>query len=787
MSDAFVLVDALLTGTRAKRRSNDALGVVASLRTAVDLLERDSSPADPTQVSEIVRFAAEAYAQLGRPSEGIALCRRLELFTKDIASIDVLLGLGALYRNCGLIDVAEDFTGRALSVAVQLENLPRQLRILNNRGVLRLDKFDYVGARDDFTEAHELAVLCGDDFEQASCLHNLGVAFGRLGKINTALELFESSAAVFEVSGNAYALLEALLDRVELLVDVGLLAEARSAAQLSSEAHLRFSAQRGLESSLALQTRIEVADGKWTRAVEFARQLVETLRASSSADSGSIEESQHRLDLLELVAGAPKQPYEGIEPDRPIDGASAVEIARAMLDLGRVQEARNLFEYARTAKIPGAFVELHRILSDAQIAELDGHRADLFSAIERGLRVFENEVLCLGSSDLRRLAIRRLEQISEIGIRTAIRDGSIEAAANLIDRLRILSLHPEPSTIHAGRTYKQLRQPKNMRGSVEEQLLRDRRHLPGTPFTMSTSAPRTRQVLYLHDVDGEMFALQVGSVNSIVRLGPAASLRRRARAITLILHAIANRAAHPSGCLSLATGIQDLFRSTNLLDDSQELTIISNPSLPTLPWALLTSRPVSFAQSALHLSDPPVEIPSAATLHFVEGPGLDHSTAEHKQVSRSWGNVKHLGGSAATVDATIESFQSAELFHLSAHGTFRADAPLFSELLLNDGYLTLFELLRGGSAPKHVVFAACDFGRDSVASSLGAFALLRGLGCGTMLASYGPLRDESIGSLMFNYYQELKMGTSPSAALAISRRELIDEDPSLAMLNCFSA
>ena len=73
----------------------------------------------------------------------------------------------------------------------------------------------------------------------------------------------------------------------------------------------------------------------------------------------------------------------------------------------------------------------------------------------------------------------------------------------------------------------------------------------------------------------------------------------------------------------------------------------------------------------------------------------------------------------------------ADLVHLAAHGSFRADSPLFSSVLLADGPLTVYDLERLRRAPAVVVLSACEAAVAAVHDGdelLGTAAALLGAG-----------------------------------------------------------
>ena len=53
-----------------------------------------------------------------------------------------------------------------------------------------------------------------------------------------------------------------------------------------------------------------------------------------------------------------------------------------------------------------------------------------------------------------------------------------------------------------------------------------------------------------------------------------------------------------------------------------------------------------------------------------------------------------LGDGTATAARVLDAIDGARVVHFAAHGTFRADSPLFSALRLDDGPLTVYDLER---------------------------------------------------------------------------------------------
>jgi CHAT domain-containing protein len=125
-----------------------------------------------------------------------------------------------------------------------------------------------------------------------------------------------------------------------------------------------------------------------------------------------------------------------------------------------------------------------------------------------------------------------------------------------------------------------------------------------------------------------------------------------------------------------------------------------------------------------------------------------------------------LGDGTATTTRVLSAIDGARLVHIAAHGTFRADSPLFSALRLDDG-------------PRQLVLSSCDsgvvapVGADEV---LGLASSLIPLGTAAILASVVPVNDAAVVPLMIAVHRELRSGASLAEAVCDARREC-ESDP----------
>jgi CHAT domain-containing protein len=119
---------------------------------------------------------------------------------------------------------------------------------------------------------------------------------------------------------------------------------------------------------------------------------------------------------------------------------------------------------------------------------------------------------------------------------------------------------------------------------------------------------------------------------------------------------------------------------------------------------------------------------------------------------------------------------------MAAHGTFRADSPLFSSLRLDDGPLTVYDLERLRRGPRRLVLPSCDSGVAAPAGAdevLGLASSLIPLGTTGIVASVVPVNDEAVVPLMIALHRELRAGASLAEALRDARRGL-ESDPASA-------
>ena len=171
-------------------------------------------------------------------------------------------------------------------------------------------------------------------------------------------------------------------------------------------------------------------------------------------------------------------------------------------------------------------------------------------------------------------------------------------------------------------------------------------------------------------------------------------------------------------------------------------------------------------------------------------PGCPTKGAEVEPLRSCYPEAVLLGHGSATADKVLTALDGAWLAHIAAHGTFRADNPMFSSILLDDGPLIVHDFERLGRAPYRLVLAGCDSG---VAAPVGADELLGlvsslvPLGASGIVASIVPVNDLAAVPIMLALHDALQRGATLPEALLAARRATGDDPLAEATAHSFMA
>jgi CHAT domain-containing protein len=194
-----------------------------------------------------------------------------------------------------------------------------------------------------------------------------------------------------------------------------------------------------------------------------------------------------------------------------------------------------------------------------------------------------------------------------------------------------------------------------------------------------------------------------------------------------------------------------------------------------VPWGVLDAlrqRPLVVAPSVTTWWQRATPGPPPVRVAMVSGPDLPGGDEEVQELGSRYPSATVLRGVAATAANVLEALASSDLVHIAAHGTFRADSPLFSALRLADGPLTVYDLERLERVAPTILLPACHAATAAVRAGdelIGTAAALLGLGVRSLVAPVGAVPDDATRSVMVIAHDALRRGAGPAQALAAAR------------------
>ena len=150
--------------------------------------------------------------------------------------------------------------------------------------------------------------------------------------------------------------------------------------------------------------------------------------------------------------------------------------------------------------------------------------------------------------------------------------------------------------------------------------------------------------------------------------------------------------------------------------------------------------------------------------------------------------VLSLVGSDANITNTKKYLEKYDIIHLATHGLVNVDYPersgLFfypgneqgNEILRENNFLSLGELMNMELRANLAVLSACDTGMGDLAEGEGVMALPRGFifaGVPNVIATLWSVHDERTRELMTAFYSHLLAGNSYSEALRLAKLDSI--------------
>ncbi|MBR7838694.1 CHAT domain-containing protein [Actinospica durhamensis] len=834
---------ALLSAGETRRRLGDLAEAGAAWRRVVDIAEKHG-------LIDNLRAALAQFAAALEAS-GLSLATQVELSSsgagqatdRPLDAARARLARAIQAQEAGHQTKALAGFAAVLPVLREHGDTESETKLLNARGTLFARRGESVAAERDLRAASSLARAGRFTDLYLASIHGLGVAALRAGDLARALRHLDQALWLDETSGPRMAPI--LLDRAETLLAAGLATEARENAQRAVELYasvgltVNAAEARLLVARAALTTselsaarenaraaRLVFAQQRRPAWAAWARFVEHSARFSEGERTAALLRDLHRnVDYLEDVG-------PGLLPQE-----SMLVAARVAISLGRRATAESLLTDVARIRVGGT--ARGRVLgweAETALRELRGDTAGAGRAVTQGLHVVAAFAGTLGATDMRVGVSSLGAELAETGLRLAVESGSARRILVRAEQWRATVLRQRP--VHApadsplaerlarlralvatiseeGPAGRDVRRLQIERVRLEEEIRELARHAPGVftpelPLDVAMLAAHLGEralVEYIRLGDQLHAVTLVAGRTRLYRLGSYAEVLAELDGHRFALV----RLARQHGSAALLRGAQDVFQYTRgrmdrlLLEPMTEqlrgrqLVIVPTGSLHALAWATLPSlsgTPLVIAPSARSwmaaASRPAGPDPAAGGVFLAHGPGLMHAGTEIHRISRKYPDARVLSGEGATVEAVLEGLDGASIAHLSTHGRFRADNPLFSSLEFADGPLTVYDLEGLARGPRTVILSCSDAALSGIRPGdelMGMASALLAAGTRSLIASVGPVGpvgpvgDEELVEAMDVFHAALAAGRAPAEALLAMQ----DAVPQACTFVCYGA
>ncbi|MFF8731610.1 CHAT domain-containing protein [Streptomyces sp. NPDC015171] len=786
------------------------------LRRARDLAAHADS-AD--READVLATLGVALVHAGRTRQGLTAFERGVARGSGHTRARVLYRRAYVWWVLGRHREALEDVRRALPVLRQAADDIWTARALTLRATVHLALGAVDRAVADFTAAERLWDTTGQEHDKADAVESRGLAAFRSGDIPAALRLLDEAEERYAKLGTPTYNLS--IRRCEVLMAAGLAPEALAEADAAIGVLDRIGGQSTRKAELLLAASWAARSaGDAHTAVARAAVAVRLF----SAQRRTWWATHARLVLLEarmaagrrsgrMVADAAAVAERLAAFGSPAAAEASLLAGRIALALGWTADAeRHLAVAARSRHGGPPPARMTGWAAQALRARAAGSRRGVLEACRRGLDVLDDHRMTLGASELRAHATAQGAELAALAQEVSLAQGSPRRLLVWSERWRatVLSTPPtrppdDPALLSGLTAYREIAaraEAARMEGRPVPALEREQRRLEleirsrtrhmggaaadaGDRFDVRRLLDRLGDghLVELAVVDGRVHVLLCGQGK--VRRFAGGAL---AEAVAEAEHVQAGlrRLAHPGAeaRLPLVEAAGRRLQELLLAGAAERLgpgpvVIVPPGSLHRVPWALLPAlreRVLSVSPSAgSWLSARETAPPPDGRALLVRGPGLATGGAEVPELADRYGTATVLEGEDAQVPRVLAELDGAGLAHLAAHGTFRADSPLFSALRMADGPLIVHDFERLARSPYRIILSSCDTARlASVGADelLGLVTALLPLGTAGVVASSAPVNDAAVVPLMLALHKGLGAGLSLAEALRDARASL---------------
>ncbi len=694
---------------------------------------------------------------------------------------------------------------------------PERIKVLINRGVTSLRMGALGSAGEDFEASLTAAKAAGLAFEEAASIDNLGYLALLRGDIPDALRMAADAERILAPQSPWLAGVCAR-GRADVLMAAGLFTEAaeeyqRAVTVLTKPGHRQ---ERG-QAALGL-AEIDRLRGSYSTARTWARRAARYFESRGAAGWSLLAE----LELTRIEAQVRPRRAEQLASeleDRLIVQGLREEAASARLLRIRALLARGLTAEAdelASRPLPGGRGTrmANRMLAyevRAQLHEAMGRTGLAQRTRRRGLRDLHGYQARFGSVDLLTAATRIGTDLAIDGLRAALSSGRAGAILEWSEQLRASARMPSVRPPRDQTTADLLASLRHVQASQrsakldgespdpawagQAAILRREIRRQAWHATAEREVAKPVGLATLHDalgpdavalalmtVDDRVHALTIDGRSArhqdlcgvdvrdvILRvradLDQLAKRRLPASMRARVVASLDSGLARIDTLLRTALGAQDIGGPVVIVPSGQA-SLIPWMLLPVLRQRLVCVVP-SLTWWVGQRARGPLEL-GRREVH-IAGPELDRALPEVLASAHSASTATVLTGDEATVGATLAAMDACDVLHVAAHGQHEPDNPLFSRLLLADGWLYGYDLDLVERLPTHAVLSACEAGMASIRpgeETLGLTAALLHGGCRSVISSVASVNDGEAERIAVAHHAALRRGDPPARALA---------------------
>ncbi|MBW8820969.1 MAG: CHAT domain-containing protein [Streptomyces sp.] len=787
------------------------------LRRARDLAARAES-AD--READVLAALGVALVVAGRTRQGLAALERGVEVGSGHTRARVLFRRAYASWVLGHHRAALEDVRRAVPVLRQADDVIWTARALTLRATVHLALGAVERADADFTAAEALWDTTGQEHDKADAVESRGLAAYRSGNIPAALRLLDEAQERYAKLGTPTFMLT--IRRCEVLMAAGLAPEALA------EADAAIKVLDGIGGQSTLKAELLLAAARAARLAGDAHTAIARADMAVRLFAGQRRtwwETHARLVLIEarvaagrgsgrLVADAAAVADRLASFGAPAAPEASLLAGRIALGLGWREDAQRHLEVAARSRHSGPpLARMTGWAAQALWARAVGSDRRVLEACRRGLDVLDDHRTTLGASELRARATAQGAELAGLAARASLASGGPRRLLVWSERWRatVLSAPPtrppaDPELLSGLTAFREIaaraeaarmegrpvptleREQRRLERQIRSRTLHMRGDAPGDGYRFDPRRLLERlgddvRLVELAVLDGRVQVLLCaqGRVRRYEG-GLLADAEREAEHVQAGLRRLAHPGAEARLPVVEAAGrrLEELLLGPAAAQlGSGPVVVVPPGRLHRVPWALLPSlreRVFSVSPSASSWLRARETVPAPGGRQvLVRGPGLASGGAEVSELAGRYGTATVLEHDDARVPRVLEELDGAALAHIAAHGTFRADSPLFSALRMADGPIVVHDFERLDRSPYRIILSCCDTARFASVGAdelLGLVTALLPLGTAGVVACSAPVNDEAVVPLMLTLHKGLGAGASMAEALRDARASL---------------